>query len=258
MLLAIDVGNTNTVFGVGGRDGSWTSKLRVSTIRTAIGNDWAPAITSFAAKDGIDLGQVRAVCLCSVVPDATTALTEYSREWLGVDPMVVSTRLALPVKLGMDRPDEVGTDRIANAVGAWDTYKSACVVVDLGTATKVEAITAEGVFLGGSIAVGLGVSLEALTARAARLFGIDLIAAPSAIGRNTTQALQSGLVNGHLHLVNGLIKDIRSEIGSDAPVVVTGGHTAKPDSPFRAIGRFDPDLTLNGIRHIYQLNVAKS
>jgi type III pantothenate kinase len=204
----------------------------------------------------IDLRTVSAVCLSSVVPMATLALTEFAREWLGLEPLVVSSGLNLNVRLGMDRPGDVGADRIANASAAWDHYRGACIVVDLGTATKVEAITANGEFAGGSIAAGLGVSLEALTARAAKLFDIPLLGTSSPIGRNTSDALQSGLVNGHMHLVAGLIADIRREIGESAPVVVTGGFVSSTGSPFRRLGTHMPDLTLDGVRLIHGLNTG--
>ena len=256
MFLAIDVGNTNTVFGVAGDETSWAAQWRVSTLRTGIGNDWAPAITILARQNGIDLHLISTVCICSVVPTATAALTEFVREWLRIEPLLLRSDLRLNISLGMDTPREVGSDRIANAAAAWNDCRSACIVVDLGTATKVEAITGSGEFLGGSIATGLGVSIDALTARAARLFTIELVAPRSAIGRNTTEALQSGIVRGHLHLISGLITDIRSEIGTDAPVLVTGGHAIRRDSPFQALGRVEPNLTLNGIRLVHSLNTS--
>ena len=256
MLLAIDVGNTNTVFGVGRGDGTWAAMWRVTTCRDVLGNDWAPVIQAMAGRHNLDLGNVKAVCIASVVPTATSALSEFFRDWLDLEPLIVSSTVQLNIALGMERPGEVGADRIANAVAAWDQHRGACIVVDLGTATKVEAITASGQFSGGSIAAGLGVSLEALTARAARLFNIPLVAATTAIGRNTTEALQSGLVNGHVHLVSGLIADIRREIGEEAPVIVTGGHASSPDSPFRRFGAHLPDLTLDGVRLIHRLNAG--
>ena len=160
----------------------------------------------------------------------------------------------LNVSLGMDNPHEVGTDRIANAVAAWDLCRTACVVVDLGTATKVEAISDDGVFLGGSIAAGIGATMEALISRAARLFTVELAMPESAIGRNTIDALQSGIVLGHRHLVSGLVTDIRQIIGAGAPVLVTGGYASREDSPFRSLGQYEPDLTLNGTRLIYEMN----
>jgi type III pantothenate kinase len=154
----------------------------------------------------------------------------------------------------MDHPAEVGADRIANAAAAWEARQSAVIVVDLGTATKVEAISGDGTFEGGSIAAGLGVTLDALASRAARLFTVQLADPVSAIGRNTTEALRAGLVRGHLHLIRGLIADFRGELGESPPILVTGGHAADPNSPFRGLGQYEPDLTLNGIRLIHRLN----
>jgi type III pantothenate kinase len=254
MLLVVDVGNTNTVFGIDQGDGRWAAQWRLSTLAKGIGNDWAPSVTVMASRHQVDLDQITAVCICSVVPAATAALTEYVRQWLKVEPLVVHSGLRLNISLGMDRPFEVGSDRIANAVAAWEICHTACIVVDLGTATKIEALSENGDFLGGSIATGLGVSLDALTARAAKLFQIELIAPNSAIGRNTVEALQAGIVRGHVHLIAGLIADMRKELKVDAPVLVTGGHASPTVSPFRALGRYDPDLTLNGIRQIHDLN----
>jgi type III pantothenate kinase len=254
MFLAIDVGNTHTVVGMLTPNGHWCARWRITTVRNPLGADWAPAFASLAGRDNIDLHAINAVCICSVVPTATTALTEFAREWLKVEPMIVRSTQNLNIRLGMDNPHEVGADRIANAVAAWDLCRSACVVVDLGTATKVEAISDEGVFLGGSIAAGIGASMEALTSRAARLFNIDLTLPESAIGRNTVEALQAGIVLGHRHLVGGLVTDIRGIIGVDAVVLLTGGYAAREDSPFRFFWQHEPDLTLNGIRLIHELN----
>jgi type III pantothenate kinase len=254
MFLAIDVGNTHTVVGVSTVNGIWNARWRISTVRAGLGPDWAPLFASLGARDDIDLRAVKSICICSVVPAATVALTEYAREWLRIEPMIVHSSQRLNVSLGMDNPHEVGTDRIANAVAAWDLCRTACVVVDLGTATKVEAISDDGVFLGGSIAAGIGATMEALISRAARLFTVELAMPESAIGRNTIDALQSGIVLGHRHLVSGLVTDIRQIIGAGAPVLVTGGYASREDSPFRSLGQYEPDLTLNGTRLIYEMN----
>ena len=256
MLLAIDVGNTNTVFGITRGNGAWNACWRVSTSRSTIGNDWGPIIASLAIRDGIDLDEVADVCICSVVPAATSALSEYAREWLHIEPMLVTADLALNVALGMENPKEVGADRIANAVAAWESCCTACIVIDMGTATKVEAITDDGVFAGGSIAIGLGASMEALTSRAARLFNVELKDPDTAIGRNTVEALQAGIVRGHRHLVTGLVQDIRLQIGLDAPVLITGGLAAHFRDEIGALAQYEPNLTLDGIRLIHSLNAG--
>ena len=256
MLLAIDVGNSNTVFGITRGNGTWNACWRVSTIRSTLGNDWAPVIGTLARRDRIDLRDVDDVLICSVVPPVTTALAEYAREWLHIEPMLITADLTLNISLGMDNPNEVGADRIANAVAAWEACRTACIVVDMGTATKVEAITDDGVFAGGSIAIGIGASMEALTSRAARLFNVELSESDTAIGRNTVEALQAGIVRGHRHLVGGLVQDIRSQIGLDAPVLVTGGFAAKFREEIGSLAQHEPNLTLDGIRLIHSLNAS--
>lgn len=256
MLLAIDVGNTNTVFGVTRGNGVWDARWRVGTSRSTLGNDWAPVIATRAVRDGIALRDATDVCICSVVPAATTALTEYARDWLHIEPMMVTADATLNITLGMDNPSEVGADRIANAVAAWEHCRTACIVVDMGTATKVEAITDDGVFAGGSIAIGIGTSMDALTARAARLFNVELKNPDTAIGRNTQEALQAGIVRGHRHLVTGLVQDIRLQIGLDAPVLITGGLAAHFRDEIGALAQYEPNLTLDGVRLIHGLNAG--
>lgn len=257
MLLVADVGNTNTVFGID--DGSgWIARWRVSTNPTLLGNDWGPVLLTLARRDGIEVTAVSAMCICSVVPSVAHALADFARDWLQCEPLMVQSTLALNITLGMENPHQVGSDRIANAAAAWNVTSSACIVVDLGTATKVDAIKSRGVFAGGAIAAGLDVSLEALTSRAAKLTRVELVAPPNPIGRNTTEALQSGIVGGHVHMVSGLIGAIRKELGVDAPVLITGGHVSQPDSPFRQLGQHKPDLTIDGVRLIHALNTSET
>jgi type III pantothenate kinase len=181
MLLAIDVGNTNTVFGLDDGPDGWARQWRLTTIASQAADDWAVPLLTLAAHDGIALSDVSGVCICSVVPKATLALSEFARGRLGIEPLLVRSDLELNIRLGMDHPAEVGADRIANAAAAWEARQSAVIVVDLGTATKVEAISGDGTFEGGSIAAGLGVTLDALASRAARLFTVQLADPVSAI-----------------------------------------------------------------------------
>jgi type III pantothenate kinase len=256
MLLAIDVGNTNTVFGITRGNGTWNACWRVSTFRSTVGNDWAPTITALAHRDGIDLQAIEDVCICSVVPAATTALSEFAREWLHIESMLVTADKALNITLGMDNPHEVGADRIANAVAAWESCRTACIVIDMGTATKVEAITDDGVFAGGSIAIGVGTAMDALIARAARLYNVELKDPDTAIGRNTVEALQAGIVRGHRHSVTGRVQDIRLQIALDSPVLVTGGCAARFRDDMGSLAQYEPNLTLDGVRLIHGLNAG--
>src|SRR3954447_5872322 len=160
MLLAIDVGNTNTVFGLASGAQPWRHIWRMSTHRSEFGADWAGTIAAFATRDGFELTSIDRICLASVVPAATLSLLDYCRTWLKIEPLNVTSSLRLNVELGVTNAREVGVDRIANAVAARDITSEATVIVDLGTATKVEALSADGVFLGGSIAPGIQVMLE--------------------------------------------------------------------------------------------------
>lgn len=229
MLIAIDVGNTNTVIGVHDGSGSWRHQWRCSTICSALGADWAPTVLALAARDDVSLRRATAVCFASVVPAATVGLTEFCREWMDVDPLIVSSGLRLNIRLAMDVPSEVGADRIANAVAARELLNGPAIVVDVGTATKVEAIAADGTFMGGAISIGLGVSIEALAARASRLFTIDLSIPTEAIGTNTVDALRSGIVLGHRHMINGLIDDMRAVVGSDSQFCSPGAMHINSD-----------------------------
>jgi len=255
MLLAIDVGNTNTVIGIA-RDGTgWDHVWRLSTIRTPFGVDWMPTLRAFAERDKVDLGRVSRVAIGSVVPVVTNALTDLAGSWLRTEPLIISARLQLPIRLGQDAPEQVGVDRIANMVAARAITTDPVIVVDLGTATKVEALDGSGTFRGGAIAPGFEVMTEALTSRAARLFLIHLELPDQAIGRNTEEAMQSGIVLGHFLMIEGLIHHIAVELETASPVViVTGGHAEDPVSPFRRFGHHNPTLTLDGIRLIADLN----
>ena len=253
MLLAVDIGNTNTVLGFAHADGGWSTIWRITTPRAVTADDWAATLLPLSVRDRIELADVSAVGVGSVVPAATIGLLQFVERFLGLEALLVRSDLELGITLGMENSTEVGADRIANAVAAWALEPSPAIIVDLGTATKVEALDASGTFLGGAIAPGLGVTLEALTTRAARLFPIELRNPESAIGRNTVQAMQAGIVRGHLHLVRGLIADLTAELGADARLILTGGHAPSLLESFEAAVHV-PNLTLDGIRLIHQRN----
>lgn len=255
MELIVDVGNSNTVLGLTGAMGGWAAVWRMGTQRGEYGGEWSVMVDAHARRDGVDLAEVERVVICSVVPVATAALLDYARNWLHKPALVVSSTLELDIRLGMENPEMVGVDRIANAVAANQLVNGPAIVVDLGTATKVEAISDAGVFLGGSIAPGIQVMMDALTSRTARLFTIPLRLPERAIGRNTVEAMQSGIVLGHVAMIERLVEQVGREIGEgEAEVLVTGGHAEAPDSPFRMLGRHEPMLTMNGIRRIAERN----
>ncbi len=253
MLLAINANNTTTLFGLFVADeerplASW----RVSTRRERLPDEWYALLPPLFAAEGRQVDEVGAVVLGSVVPAATSSLAAMARHRLRVQPVVVGPDVAIGSRLLVDNPAEVGAARLANTVAAFARYGGPAVVVDLGTATNFDVVSAQGDFLGGAIAPGLTTGMEALTGRAARLFSIDLALPPRAIGTNTVDNMQAGGVLGHLAMVEGMLTRIRAELGRDAPAIATGGNAAIFAGASAAITHHDPNLTLDGLRLIHR------
>jgi type III pantothenate kinase len=253
MLLAMNVNNTNTSFGIH-RDGRWVAHWRVATDRAKQPDEYAMLLRSLFDFDHLDWSQITGVALSSVVPPLTAAFVELSRRYLKHDPLIVTHQIKTGVKILIDYPAEIGADRILNALGARTLHGAPCIVVDFGTATTFDAISREGDYVGGAIAPGLGIAAEALFSRTAKLPRIEMTAPPAAIGRNTVHAMQSGLVLGYVGLIEGLVARIRAELGGRAKVVATGGMAHILAEQTAVIEAVDPMLTLEGLRLIYQLN----
>lgn len=252
MLLAINANNTTTLFGLFDTEDHPLATWRVSTRRERLPDEWYALLPPLFAVEDRRVDQVSDVVVGSVVPAVTLPLATMARRRLRVDPVVVGPDLDFGVRSLVDSPHEVGADRLANTVAAFDRYGGPAIVVDFGTATNFDVVSAGGDFLGGAIAPGLTTSIDALTGRAARLFSIELAIPPTAIGANTTSNLQAGGVLGHLAMVEGMVRRIRAELGVDAPVIATGGNAALFAGASDAITHHDPDLTLAGLRLIFQ------
>ncbi len=253
MLLAIDIGNTNIVFGV--HDGQqWIHHWRVQTVRNRMPDEYAVLFQGFLQEAGLKLNGFERVVLSSVVPQLTQGITGMVAQRTGRDPLVIrptSTRLGLEIRT--DQPDKVGTDLLANAVAAYERCQCDCIVVDFGTATTFTVVARPGVFMGAAIAPGLNVALDALVSRTAQLPQIELVPPPSPIGRNTVHAMQSGLVLGYVGLVEGLVTRIRREVG-EARVIATGGLSSVIGPLTECVDEVDPWLTLDGLRLIAERN----
>ena len=254
-LLAADIGNTNLTLGLfdeGELLGSW----RATTDTTATDDEIAVLVDQLLGLDGHALAEVDAVAIASVVPPLTTTFARMIRARTGQAPLVVDARsLEGILEIEIDRPAEAGADRLANALAARIEFGGPAIVIDLGTSTNFDLVSAEGAYIGGAIAPGLGLSLEALVGSASKLPRIELSRPPNAIGSNTVHAMQSGTVLGYIGLVSGLLTALRGELIERSPstarvtVVATGGHTYEPwlaDVP--GIDAVEPDLTLRGIR----------
>jgi type III pantothenate kinase len=253
MLLAINVNNTNTSFGLH-THGGWIVHWRVATDRAKQPDEYAMLLRNLFDYSALEWTNISGVALSSVVPPITSVFVDLSRRYLGHDPLVVTHQLKTGVKILIDYPAEAGADRILNALGARTMHGCPCLVVDFGTATTFDAISGEGDYVGGAIAPGLGIAAEALFSKTAKLPRIELTAPPAAIGRNTVHAMQSGLVLGYVGLIEGLVARLRAELGGRAKVIATGGMAHILAEQTTVIETVDPMLTLEGLRLIYHLN----
>jgi type III pantothenate kinase len=258
-LLAADIGNTNLTLGLFDGErliGSW----RATTRPTSTADELAAQVSDLLALDGHRLDELEAVAIASVVPTVTATFERLVRERLGGDPMLVdaaSLRGALEIRI--DRPAEAGADRLANALAARIEFGGPAIVVDLGTSTNFDIVSHDGAYVGGAIAPGMGLSLEALVGRASKLPRIELRRPPRAIGANTIHAMQSGAVLGYIGLVSGLLTALRTELAEESPddarvtVIATGGYTFEPWlAEVPGIDAVEPDLTLRGIRYAWE------
>jgi type III pantothenate kinase len=253
VILAVDVGNTQTVMGLfegDVLDGHW----RASTDASLTADELGARIAGLLSLQGMTWSDVTGMIVSSVVPRLTDAYEELSRLILGEYPMVVGPGLKTGMPIRYDNPHEVGADRIVNAVAACGALGSPVIVVDFGTATTIDVVDPDGAYRGGVIAPGVETSAEALFAKAARLSKVDLDVPPSVMGRNTRESLQAGLLVGQAVMVDGLVARVVAEIGQAPPVVATGGFAERMAPLCDSIEHVDPDLTLKGLIIVYQLN----
>jgi type III pantothenate kinase len=253
MLLAVDIGNTSITLGV--FDGE---KLR-ATWHMATGvhrmsDEYASLLLSLLRNQGIDKADIKAVALCSVVPPLISTFEELLKRYFNIEPLVVGTGVKTGVSIRMDNPREVGADRIADAAAAHHLYGGPVIVIDLGTATTFGIISKEGDYIGGIIATGIATAAEALFTRTAQLPRVELAPPKHVIGSNTVAAMQSGIIYGYASLVEGMLERIQKELGVKAKVVATGGYAGLIARETGVINVVNPDLTLIGLRLIYEMN----
>jgi len=253
MLLAIDIGNTSVT--VGAFEGeTLRAKWRLATDSRKMPDEYGTLFLSLAEHQGIPEGGFSGAAICSVVPELEATFVEVCERFFGVKPLLVEAGVRTGLRILYDSPRDVGADRVVDAVAAIHLYGKPLVIVDLGTATVFDAINNEGDYLGGAIAPGLAIAAEALFQRAAKLYRVELVRPPEAIGRNTVLALQAGVVFGYVGLVEGLVARFQKELGGEAKVVATGGYADLVAGETSVIDYVNPDLTLIGLRLIYDMN----
>ena len=253
MLLAIDIGNTNVTLGVYAAQ-NLKSHWRLATDHHRMPDEYGIALAGLLQHAGLALNNIDAIVIASVVPPLTSTFVQACETYLGRTPLVVDAGVKTGVRVKYDDPKQVGADRVVDAAAAYKLYGGPACIVDFGTGTTFDAISAEGDYLGGAIAPGLGIAAEALFINASKLPRVDLQRPPSVIGRNTVHSMQSGFLFGYVSLVEGMVARFKAELGPTTCVIGTGGLAeliAKETSVIHVVA---PWLTLDGLRMIYEMN----
>jgi type III pantothenate kinase len=253
MLLAIDIGNTNITLGLY-RGETLGPRWRLATSHERMPDEYGITLIHLFQHAGHVPSQVDAIAIASVVPPLTSTLAAACRVYLEREPLIVDAGVKTGVRVRYEDPRQVGADRVADAAAVQKLYGGPACVVDFGTGTTFDAISAEGDYLGGAIAPGIGIAAEALFQRAAKLPRVDLVRPPSVIGRNTVHSMQSGLLFGYVGLVEGMVARFRAELGLTMKVIGTGGLADVIVRETQVIDIVAPWLTLDGLRIIYELN----
>lgn len=272
MLLALDVGNTNTVLGLYRLDedsaapaaegekalpdtaNQLVAHWRVTTHRTQTSDEYGVLFVNLFNMQGISVDQVRHIIISSVVPPVESTLRRVCEKYFHLQPLFVEPGIKTGMPVLVDNPAELGADRLVNAIAAFERYGGPCIVVDFGTATTFDVISAKGEYLGGAISPGLGISADALFSRAARLGRVDIKRPAKVIGTNTVAHLQSGIYYGYIGLVDGVLERITAELGVQPRVVATGGLARQISIDSRFIKEIDDMLTLDGLRILFDRN----
>lgn len=255
MLLAVDVGNSHMVIGVFEKE-QLRCHWRIKTDQSSTVDELASIFHGLFAMENIAFNEITGIIIASVVPPMELAWAEFTQKHLNVSPLLVNDSINTGITIKTDNPAEVGADRIVNSVAAYERYKTALIIVDFGTAITLDCVSSKGEYLGGAIAPGLSISLEALGSRTAKLPKVDISSPPpNAIGTNTIDAIKSGILYGYAGLIEGLISRIKEQIKPGTPkIIATGGMAKLIASYAQSIETVEPMLTLEGLRLLYERN----
>ena len=253
MLLVVDLGNTNVVLGLYEGE-KLVQTFRVATVRSRTEDEYAVLVQQLFSLRHLSSRGVTATIIASVVPQLTDVMVSAIRQAVGREPLLVGPGLKTGMPILYDNPQDVGADRIVDAVAAYARYQTGVIIVDFGTATTFNCVSPKGEYLGGVIVPGVKVSLEGLMQSAAKLRPVELTAPPQVLGRNTTHAIQSGAIHGYAALVDGLVERLQQELGFPCRVIATGGLSSLIGKHARRIEELDPNLTLEGLRILYERN----
>jgi len=253
MLLAVDIGNTDTTLGVF-EDEELCATWHMATSIHRMADEYAALLLNLLHHQGLDTSAIKEVALCSVVPPLIAIYNELFQRYFHISPLVVGVGVKTGVRIRMDNPREVGADRIVNAAAAHHLYGGPVIITDLGTATTFDTVSKEGDYLGGAIAPGINTAAEALFMQAAMLPRVELVRPKHVIGTNTIAAIQSGIIFGYVGLIEGIVARIQQELGRKAKVVATGGWAELMARETAVIDVVNPNLTLIGLKLIYLMN----
>ena len=253
MLLAIDIGNTNVTLGVFQGD-AMKASWRMSTSVHRESDEYAVLLLNMLQHECISPSSVTQAVICSVVPPLAPTFVELCQRYFHTEPLVVETGVKTGIRIAMDNPREVGADRVVNAAAARHLFGGPLIVIDFGTATTFDVVSREGEYIGGAISPGVALGAEALFTRTAQLPRVELVHPKNVIGKGTVSAMQSGILYGYVGLVEGMVARIQAEMGRKVKVIATGGLSTLMARETTVINAVEPDLTLIGLRIVYELN----